>query len=207
MILSSLARAAAAILLAGLILAGVLLALGASPAGVFLALARGAFGDWYAATDTVVKSTPLIFTGLAISISFSGALWNIGADGQLVVGALVAGAIGPHLEGCPKPVAIAIILIAGGVGGTVWGGICGWLRAHRDTNEVISTIMMNFVAAQLLSWSVHGPLIEASRAYPASTPIAESAHLYMFFRNHARVRMFTAAVQNRPRLPVAGHGT
>jgi general nucleoside transport system permease protein len=67
------------------------------------------------------------------------------------------------------------------LGGAVWGGICGWLRARRDTNEVISTIMMNFVAAQLLSWSVHGPLIEVSRAYPASTPIVESAHMYMFF--------------------------
>lgn len=180
MILSSLARALAAILLAAVILAGVLLALGASPAGAFLALAQGAFGNWYALTDTVVKSTPLIFTGLAISISFSAALWNIGADGQLVVGALAAGAIGPHLDGCPKPVAIAIMLIAGAVGGAVWGGICGWLRARRDTNEVISTIMLNFVAAQLLSWSVHGPLMEASRAYPASTPIADSAHMYMF---------------------------
>ena len=181
MILSSLARALAAILLAGVILAVVLLALGASPAGVFMALAQGAFGSWYALTDTVVKSTPLIFTGLAISVSFSGALWNIGADGQLVVCALAAGAIGPHLEGCPKPLAIAIILIAGALGGAAWGGICGWLRAHRDTNEVISTIMMNFVAAQVLSWSVHGPLIESSRAYPASTAIAESAHMYMFF--------------------------
>jgi simple sugar transport system permease protein len=161
-ILSSLARALAAILLAAVILAGVLLALGASPAGAFLALAQGAFGNWYALTDTIVKSTPLIFTGLAISISFSAALWNIGADGQLVVGALAAGAIGPHLDRCPKPVAISIALIAGAVGGAVWGGICGWLRARRDTNEVISTIMLNFVAAQLLSWSVHGPLMEAS---------------------------------------------
>jgi simple sugar transport system permease protein len=179
-ILSSLARAVAAFLLAGVILAGVLLALGASPAGVFMALAQGAFGNWYALTDTVVKSTPLIFTGLAVSVSFSGALWNIGADGQLVVGALAAGAVGPHLEACPRPLAIAIILTAGALGGAAWGGICGWLRAHRDTNEVISTILMNFVAAQLLSWSVHGPLIEASRAYPASTSIAESAHMYMF---------------------------
>ncbi len=179
MILASLTRAVAAIVLATAIIAGVLLALGASPVGVFVALAEGAFGNWYAVTDTVVRSTPLIFTGLAISVSFSGALWNIGADGQLVAGAILAGAIGPYLGGCPRPFAILLLLIAGAAGGAMWGGICGWLRARRDTNEVISTIMMNFVAAQLLSWAVHGPLMEASREYPASTPIAESAHMYM----------------------------
>ena len=81
MILSSLTRALAAIAVATAIIAGVLLALGASPIGVFVALAQGAFGNWYALTDTIVKSTPLIFTGLAISVSFSAALWNIGADG------------------------------------------------------------------------------------------------------------------------------
>jgi len=180
-IVSSLARALGAVVLAAAIVALVLLALGASPIGAFVALAEGAFGNWYALTDTVVKATPLVFTGLAISVSFSGALWNIGADGQLVAGAIAAGAIGPWLGGWPRPAAIAILLAAGAAGGALWGGICGWLRARRDTNEVISTIMMNFVAAQLLSWSVHGPLIEASRAYPASTPIAESAHMYMFF--------------------------
>ena len=58
--------------------------------------------------------------------------------------------------------------------------ICGWLRARRDTNEVISTIMLNFVAAQILSWTVHGPLMEASHAYPQSMPIASSAEMYMF---------------------------
>ena len=180
MISSAFARAVAAILVAIAIIAGVLLALGASPVGVFAALAQGAFGNWYALTDTVVKATPLIFTGLAISVSFSGALWNIGADGQLVIGAMAAGAIGPHLGAWPRPFAILIMMIAGAAGGAVWGGICGWLRARRDTNEVISTIMMNFVAAQLLSWSVHGPLMEASGAYPASTPIAECAHMYTF---------------------------
>jgi ABC-type uncharacterized transport system permease subunit len=178
--ISSVARAAAAIALATAIIAGVLLALGASPVDVFAALADGAFGSWYALTDTVVRATPLIFTGLAISVSFSGALWNIGADGQLIVGALVAGAVGPYLGGWPRPFGILILLLGGAAGGAVWGGICGWLRARRDTNEVISTIMMNFVAAQLLSWSVHGPLMQPSGTYPASTPIAESAHMYMF---------------------------
>jgi ABC-type uncharacterized transport system permease subunit len=179
-IASPMIRAIAALALAIAIIAGALIALGASPPGVMAALAQGAFGNWYALTDTVVRATPLIFTGLAISVSFSAALWNIGADGQLVMGAIAAGAVGPYLGGWPRPLAITMMMAVGAAGGAVWGGICGWLRARRDTNEVISTIMMNFVAAQLLSWVVHGPLIEPSRAYPASTPIAESAHMYMF---------------------------
>ncbi len=176
----SLLKSVVAITIAALIIAAVLIALGASPIGVLFALCEGAFGNWYALTDTVVKATPLIFTGLAVSVAFSGALWNIGADGQLIAGAIAAGAIGPYLGAWPRPIAIAAMLIAGAIGGAIWGGICGWLRARRDTNEVISTIMMNFVAAQVLSWTVHGPLMEPSRAYPQSRLIAPSAHMYMF---------------------------
>ena len=178
--LSALGKPAAAIALAIALISLVLLALGASPAGVFLALGEGAFGNWIAFTDSLVKATPLVFTGLAISVAFSGALWNIGADGQLVIGAIAAGAIGPFLGGWPRPLAVAIMLLAGAVGGAAWSGISGWLRARRDTNEVISTIMLNFVAAQILSWTVHGPLMEPSRAYPESMPIASSAEMYMF---------------------------
>ncbi|HYB92338.1 MAG TPA: ABC transporter permease [Candidatus Binataceae bacterium] len=177
---SALGRPLAALVLAGAIICAALLALGASPARVLIALCQGAFGNWLALTDTMVKATPLVFTALAVSLAFSAALWNIGADGQLTAGAIAAGAIGPHLGGWPRPLAIAIVLAAGAAGGAVWGGIAGWLRARRDTNEVISTIMLNFVAAQLLSWSVHGPLMEPSRAYPTSSPIAPSTELYRF---------------------------
>jgi ABC-type uncharacterized transport system permease subunit len=178
--LSTLGKPAAAIALAIALISLVLLALGASPAGVFIALFEGAFGNWIAFTDSLVKATPLVFTGLAISVAFSAALYNIGADGQLVIGAVAAGAVGPFLGGWPRPLAIMMVLIAGALGGAIWSGICGWLRARRDTNEVISTIMLNFVAAQILSWTVHGPLIEASRAYPQSMPVAPSAEMYMF---------------------------
>ena len=74
-----------------------------------------------------------------------------------------------------------IILAAGALGGAIWGGIAGWLRARRDVNEVISTIMLNFVAVQMLSWMVHGPLMESSRAYPTSSPIASAAQLEFYF--------------------------
>ena len=97
-----------------------------------------------------------------------------------MIGAIATGAVGPFLGGWPRPLALTIVLIAGAVGGAWWSAICGWLRAHRDTNEVISTIMLNFVAAQILSWTVHGPLMEASHAYQQSMPIAASAEMYKF---------------------------
>ncbi len=178
--LASLLKPLAAIAIAAALISVVLFALGASPAGVFSALAVGAFGNWIALTDTLVKATPLVFTGLAVSLAFQGAMWNIGADGQLIIGAVLAGAIGPYLGSVPGPIAISLILAAGAAGGAIWGGLSGWLRARRDVSEVISTIMLNFVAAQVCSWAVHGPLMEASRAYPASTPIAASAELHIF---------------------------
>ena len=179
--LSSFLRPFAALPIAAALIAVVIAALGANPFNVFAALGEGAFGSWYACIDTIVKSTPLIFTGLAVSLAFSGALWNIGADGQLTIGAIAAGAVGPHLADFSHALAVAIVLVAGALGGAAWGGIAGWLRARRDVNEVISTIMLNFVAAQALSWMVHGPLMEPSRAYPTSSPIAPAAQLDFYF--------------------------
>ncbi len=175
-----LARPAAALGLAAALIAAMLIALGASPLSVLGALAEGAFGNWLAATDTLVKTTPLVFTGLAVAIAFRGALWNIGAEGQLVMGALAAGACGLALEGWPRPIGIALVLAAGAGGGALWGGVCGWLRERRAVSEVISTIMLNFVAAEILSYAVHGPLMEAGLGYPESAPIARAAELWTF---------------------------
>ena len=90
-----------------------LAALGANPGLTFAALANGAFGNWVALTDTLVKATPLVFTGLTVSVAFSGALWNIGGEGQLLAGALAATACGIHLGDWPRPLAIAMVLCAG----------------------------------------------------------------------------------------------
>ena len=170
--------AAVAVTLA--IVAVALEALGASPGEIFSALISGAFGNWLAATETLIKATPLIFTGLAISLAFTGGLWNIGAEGQLLAGALAATACGIHLAGFPRPLAITTILLAGTLAGALWAGFSGWLRARFAVNEVISTIMLNFTAQQLVAWAVHGPLMEVSGAYPASAAIAANASLYRF---------------------------
>ena len=176
--IAALIRALAALIIGTTLVAVLVLALGASPITVFAAFCSGAFGNWLAATDTLVKATPLVFTGLAVAIAFQGSLWNIGAEGQLLAGALAAGAAGLGLGGWPRPLAVALVLIAGAAAGAMWGGICGWLRERRGVSEVISTIMLNFVAVQMLSFAVHGPLMEPSHAYPQSAPIAPSAELW-----------------------------
>jgi ABC-type uncharacterized transport system permease subunit len=179
-IFARLGKPLAALALAAALIALILLALGASPLIVFAALWEGAFGTWLATTDTLVKTTPLVFTGLAVSIAFQGALWNIGGEGQLLVGALGAGALGVALDGWPRPLAVAVVLGAGAASGALWSGICGWLRERRAVSEVISTIMLNFVAVQLMSYAVHGPLMEPSRSYPKSASIAHAAELWTF---------------------------
>jgi len=176
-LVAALRRAIAAITISFGLMTLVLLALGASPLGVFAALFEGAFGGYFAITETIVRATPLVFTGLAVAIAFQGAIYNIGADGQLLIGALAAAAIGPHLNLLPMPLALLAILGAGTIAGAVWGAIAGWLKAARNVNEVISTIMLNFIALQTVSWAIHGPIMEASRAYPRTDPIASSAQL------------------------------
>src|SRR5882762_3977307 len=108
-----LAKPVAALALSAALISLILFALGASPLAVFAALWEGAFGNWLAATDTLVKATPLVFTGLAISIAFQGALWNIGADRQLIIGAMAAGALGTVLDGWPHPLAVLAMFAAG----------------------------------------------------------------------------------------------
>ncbi len=181
MMLARAMRPLAAIALAGVIVALVLGLLGTSPRVVTVALADGAFGNWIATVDTLVKATPLVFCGVAVAIAFEGSLWNIGADGQLMAGALAAGALGPATAGWPPPVAMVALFAVGAAGGGCWGALAGWLRARRDVSEVISTIMLNFITLQMLSWAVHGPLMEPSHAFPQSAPIAPAAELTLYF--------------------------
>src|SRR5258708_33636397 len=118
--LASIAKPLGALALALAIISIVLLGLGASPFGVFIALGEGAFGNWYACADTIVKATPLVFTGLAVSIAFSGALWNIGGDGQLTIGAVAGRAHGSSPRGRPRPAASVMLLCAGARGAAPW---------------------------------------------------------------------------------------
>lgn len=172
-------------LTAALLTSGILIALsGRDPILAFTALAQGAFGSWDGLSEVCVKACPLLLTGLAIALSFQTGMWNIGAEGQLLVGALATAAIGTAVTGLPAPVGILACLAGAAAAGAAWAGIAGQLKLRRNVNEVISTIMLNFVALHLVSYLVQGPLMEAGGRYPQSAALAPSLWLPRLLPTH-----------------------
>lgn len=163
-------------LVAAFCVGGVLIAVtGGNPLTAYLALLEGAFGSGDSLSEVAVKACPLILAGLAVTVAFRTGVWNIGAEGQLVSGALAAAWVGPHLDGWPRPVALLLVVLAAATFGAVWGGIAALLKVRRDVSEIISTIMLNFVALQVVSFLVQGPLMEATGRYPQTDAIASAA--------------------------------
>lgn len=126
-------------------------------------------------SDVLVRATPLALTGLAVAIAFRGGVWNIGADGQFLAGATLAAWIGVMIG--TTHVALPLALLAGAVAGAAWAGIAGILRSRFGVLEVISTIMLNFVAAFGVSYLVRGPLQEPTHVYPQTSSIGAAAEL------------------------------
>lgn len=125
---------------------------GESPLLVLKVLGKSAFGSSYDFAMTLFYATPLIFAGLAVAIPFHSGLFNIGAEGQLEMGALAAALMGVLFPSVPWPLAPILAALVAFLAGALWAGIPGWLRARRGSHEVINTIMLNFVAAGLSSY-------------------------------------------------------
>ena len=129
-------------------------------------------------TETFVKTCPLLLTGLAVAFAFRCGVWNIGAEGQYLIGTLVTTWIGTSFTNLPPLLFIPLVLALGAVAGGFWGTVAGLLKAYRGVQEVISTIMLNFIALELVRYSIDGgPLQEAARAYQQSERIAANAVL------------------------------
>jgi ABC-type uncharacterized transport system permease subunit len=155
-----------------------LLALGGYDVRIALsALWTGSVGSWYAFTSaTLVRSIPLALSGCAVAIAFRAGVFNIGAEGQLLVGAAAAAAVALSLASFGFA-ALLLALLAGAVGGAGWAGVAAGLRARFGVLEVISTIMLNFVALYAVSYLVRGPLQEPTHAYPQTTSLSEGVRL------------------------------
>jgi simple sugar transport system permease protein len=141
------------------------------------ALWSGSVGTWYALTSaTLVRAIPLMLTGCAIAVAFRAGVWNIGAEGQLLAGGAGATTVALLVPGA-GPMAIVLALATGAAAGAGWAGLAALLRARFGVLEVISTIMLNFVALYAVSFLVRGPLQEPTHAYPQSPSIADAMHL------------------------------
>ncbi|MBM4320938.1 MAG: ABC transporter permease [Deltaproteobacteria bacterium] len=131
------------------------LAFGESPWRVLQALLAGTWGSWYGVGQVLFKATPLVLTGLAVALPFRAGLFNIGAEGQAVLGALATGLAGAWLPAAtPWPVALPLAAAAGFAAGALWGALPGWLKGRFGAHEVISTIMLNFIALALANYLV-----------------------------------------------------
>lgn len=125
---------------------------GESPWHVLQVLGKSAFGSRYDFGMTLFYSVPLVFTGLSVAIPLRAGMFNIGAEGQLTLGSLAAAAVGAFFSDLSSPYAPILAGMAAFLFGGIWGWFPGWLRARRGSHEVITTIMMNFIAAGLASW-------------------------------------------------------
>lgn len=134
--------------------------LGASPIVGYKAMVRGSFGGATAITDTLLKAVPLLLVGAGICVAFRAKVLNIGGEGQLISGALLSTALGLWLGDVPQIILLPLLLIAGAIGGGALGGLAGILKARFGVNEILSTIMLNIVAVQVMNYLLRGPMID-----------------------------------------------
>ncbi|MDR3145677.1 MAG: ABC transporter permease [Treponema sp.] len=161
-----------------LLVGGIIVSLfGISPAGAGKNLLQGAFGSKNALGETLVKMVPLIFTGLAFALAARCGMVNIGAEGQLYMGGFMSALTGIYLAGLPPVIHLPLAVLAGFIGGGLWGILAGFLKVKFGANEVITTIMLNYVAQYWVSFLVSGPMKEPPGSAPQTAPVAAGAVL------------------------------
>jgi ABC-type uncharacterized transport system permease subunit len=154
------------------------LAAGASPASVFYLVAKGAAGSQFALLETLTRATPLIFTGLAIAVAFRAKLWNIGAEAQLYAGAVITVVLGTGLLPLPQPILIPVLMIAAMIAGAVLLLIPALLKTQLGVDEVVTTLLFNFIMLLFVSLLLEGPLKDPmGLGWPQSPKIIADAQL------------------------------
>ena len=159
---------------------GVTWVAGENPWHVLTVLGKGAFGSADNLGLTLFYATPLIFTGLSVAVAFHAGLFNIGAEGQLTLGALAAAVTGAVWPNVWSPLAPLLAGISAILAGTLWGAIPGWLRARRGSHEVINTIMLNFIAAGLASYVALYLLKNPDSQNPETRPVGAGYLIHQF---------------------------
>jgi simple sugar transport system permease protein len=184
-----------AVLIALLVGVAVFWAAGLSAVDGYRTMWTGAFGGGNALAETLVATTPLILTGLAVALAGRMLLWNIGAEGQFYMGAIFASALALWFPDWPRPLLLTAMVLAGATGGALWALGPGLLRAKLAVNEIITTLMLNYVAILYVDYLVHGSWKDpGSLGFPLSKPFTPNATLPAFFGTRLHLGLLLAAV-------------
>jgi len=173
------ARPIIGILLGLLAGAGLIALSGVNPLDAYAALLQGAFGSMQSLTNVLVRASPLLLGGVGVAIGIKAGVVNTGIEGYLYAGAIGATAVGLLPLNVPSIVHITLAFLAAIIFAGIWGLLPAYLRAYKDVNEVVTTIMMNYVAIYLVSWLVHEPqpMAEPDTFYPMTKIVTETAKL------------------------------
>lgn len=166
--------AIAAALLVG---AGLILLAGVSPLGAYSALFSEALTNYFGFGNTLTKMAPLLLTSLGVLLALKAGQFNIGGEGQIYIGGLGSALVGLYVQGLPALVHVPLALLGGFLFGAIWGMVPGYLKAYRGVNEVITTLLLNYIAQNLVSYAVSHPMKEPGAPTPFSPMIAPSARL------------------------------
>ena len=165
------------------------------PFAAYRALFEGAFAGIDPIVNTVRAATPLVLGGLAVGLAFKAGLFNIGAQGQFLLGALGSVTVGVALNEASPFIAIPAALLAGALAGAAWGFIPGFLKAITGAHEVVTTIMLNYVAVATIAWAVSGPLDQPGSPSPITAQVGNAALPVIIGRNgHLGALVAVAAV-------------
>ena len=180
--------------LAGLLLGAVLIQLaGANPLSAYRVMAEGAFGGPRQLTETVLKATPLLLMGLGLTVAFRSRAWNIGGEGQYFIGALAGFLVGHTLQSrWPAGALIPAMLLAGAAGGALWAGLAALLKVRRGINEIITTLMLNYIAQFLVYYLAREPLKDPQSYLPQSSRLVGPARMPLMFGTRLHIGIVIA---------------
>lgn len=176
---------AAAIILALFATGIFLLFLKLNPLSVYASMVKGAFGSAYSTRETIVRAIPLIIAGLGISVAFKMQFWNIGAEGQIAMGAFSAALVAFKLSSLNKPMLLILMAAAGIIGGGLWALVPALFKSLYNTNETIITLMMNYIALQWITYLQYGPWKDKKASgFPKIANFSDNAVLPQVFKIH-----------------------
>ena len=159
-----------------------------NPLQAYAYMFKGAVGTRFAFLEMLVKATPLLLTGVAVTLAFTAKFWNIGAEGQLYAGAFVATWVGMMNLPLPPILYVPVIIIAGFAGGALWAFLPGLLKANYKVDDVVTTLLMNYIMIYIVSGFLNGPWRNPKTMYPASVDIAQNAFFPRII-SHSRVHL------------------